>query len=221
MVLGDNMEAMLEVLKNRCYQIPQILLFNYRKLGITDLELIVIFYLWNSIDSNYNPKSISNDLGIEINSVLEIINNLSEKGFLSLNIVKINNVHNEVINLDPLYEKLAFLIMKVDGKKTNKDANLFDVYEKELGRGLTPTEYEIINGWRDTGYSNELILLALKEAIYNGVTNFRYIDRIIFEWNKKGIKTREDVEKNRKDFKKTKSNKELFDYDWLNDTKDN
>lgn len=213
------MEPILEVLKNRCYQIPQVLLFNYKKLELTDTELILVLYLWNSINCDYNPKKISNDLNIEMNQVLEIINNLSEKGFLSLNVVKINNVHNEVINLDLLYEKLAFLLMKVDGKKESN--GIFDVYEKELGRGLSPTEYEIINGWRDSGYSDELILLALKEAIYNGVTNFRYIDRIIFEWNKKGIKTKADVEKNRKEFKKNKANPELFDYDWLNDTKDN
>ena len=83
-------------------------------------------------------------------------------------------------------------------------------------------EYEIINGWLTT-CSEEIIILALKEATYNGVSNFRYIDRIINEWNKKGIKTKEDVEKNKKEFKNKKDNKkqELFDYDWLNDNENN
>lgn len=210
------MEPILELLKNKYYQIPQLLFFNYKKLGLTELELIVIIYLWNDIDNNYNPKKISNDLDLEMKSVLEIINNLSEKGFLNLSIMKINNVRNEIINLDLLYERLAFIIMKKDNKK--EDNGLFALYEKELGRGLTPTEYEIINGWLDSDYSEELILLALKEAVYNGVTSFRYIDRIVFEWHKKGIKTKEDVEKNRKEFKKSKENKDLFDYDWLNDS---
>lgn len=209
------MDSILELLKNKSYQIPQILFFNYRKLGLTELEFIVIIYLWNDTDNSYNPKKISNDLDLELKSVLEIINNLSEKGLLKLNIMKINNIRNEVINLELLYEKLAFILMKRDTKKG--DSNLFETYEKELGRGLTPTEYEIINGWLDSDYSEELILLALKEAVYNGVTNFRYIDRIIFEWHKKGIKTKEDIENNRKEFKKSKENKDLFDYDWLND----
>ena len=80
-------------------------------------------------------------------------------------------------------------------------------------------EFEIINGWIDNGYSEELIKLALKEATYNGVSNLRYIDKIIYEWGKKGIKNKEDVENNRKQFKNNKDNKnkELFDYDWLND----
>jgi DnaD and phage-associated domain len=210
------MESIVDILKSKYYQIPQVLLFNYKKLGLSETELIVIIYLCNDIDNNYNPKKISNDLNVEMKTILEIINNLSEKGFLNLSIMKINNVRNEIINLDILYEKLAFLLMKKDTKKG--DSNLFEKYEKELGRGLTPTEYEIINGWVDSNYSEELILLALKEAVYNGVTNFRYIDRIIFEWHKKGVKTKEDVEKNRKEFKKNKENKDLFDYDWLNDS---
>ena len=104
-----------------------------------------------------------------------------------------------------------------DTKKT-----LFDIFETELGRTLSPIEYEIINGWLTT-CSEEIIILALKEATFNGVSNFRYIDRIINEWNKKGIKTKEDVEKNRQEFKNKKDNKkqELFDYDWLNDNENN
>ena len=63
-----------------------------------------------------------------------------------------------------------------------------------------------------------MITLALKEATYNGVSSLRYIDKIIYEWGKKGIKTKEQVEKDRKQFKNNENNnkKELFDYDWLN-----
>lgn len=211
------MNQILEALKGKNYQIPQVLLFNYRKLGLNELELIIIMYILNDNDTNYNPKKISNDLDIDVKKVLEVINNLVEKNFLSVELIKVNNVRNEVINLDLMYEKLAFIIMKKD---TKKETNIFETYETELGRALSPTEYEIINSWLDSGYSEELILLALKEAVYNGVSNFRYIDRIIFEWSKKGIKNKEDVEKNRKEFKKSKENKELFDYDWLNDRED-
>ena len=79
-------------------------------------------------------------------------------------------------------------------------------------------EYEIINAWLDNSFNEELVILALKEATYNGVSNLRYIDKILYEWEKKGIKTKEDVEKERKKFESKKvESKELFDYDWLND----
>ena len=81
-------------------------------------------------------------------------------------------------------------------------------------------EYEIINAWIENGTSEETIKLALREATYNGVSNLRYIDKIISEWSKKGIKTKEDVENSRKKFaqkKTTKVNNEILDYDWLNE----
>ena len=86
-------------------------------------------------------------------------------------------------------------------------------------------ELELINGWLSNGTPEELVLGALREAVYNGVTNFKYIDRIIFEWEKKGFKTMDDVNKHlmsRRE-KKSKSEsvnlkeQEVADYDWVND----
>ena len=138
-----------------------------------------------------------------------------------LNYILINFLNQEIYNkksdyLSPLIISNAFAITEVEEKN---ESNLYSVFETEFGRTLSPMEFEIINGWVDNGYSEELIKLALKEATYNGVSNLRYIDKIIFEWGKKGIKNKEDVENNRKQFKNNNvnKNKELFDYDWLND----
>ncbi len=216
------MEQVIDLLKNRDLSIPYVLFSNYKKLNITDTELIILIYLLNMDNLTYNPKEISNVLNIKMNDVLEIINNLVEKGIISLNVVKVNKISSEVINLDLLYEKLAFVVIKKD-KEEVKSNNLYDAFEQELGRGLTPIEFEIINGWLDIDYTEELIICALKEAIYNGISNFRYIDRILFEWSKKGIKTKEDVEKNKREFKKSKNNNIdiIEDYDWLNDRENN
>lgn len=213
------MSQIIELLKNINYQVSKELLFNYKKLNITDSELIILIYLTNQTSNTYNPKQIGNDLKLELNNVLELINSLCEKNIIKIEMKKINNIRSEVVSLDSLYEKIAFALTKVEEKN---DSNLYGVFETEFGRTLSPMEFEIINGWLDNGYTEELIKLALKEATYNGVSNLRYIDKIIYEWGKKGIKTKEDVENNRKQFKNNNinKNKELFDYDWLND-KDN
>ena len=210
------MSQIIELLKNINYQVSKELLFNYKTLNITDSELIILIYLINQTSNTYNPKQIGNDLKLELNNVLELINSLCEKNIIKIEMKKINNIRSEVISLDSLYEKIAFALTEVEEKN---DSNLYGVFETEFGRTLSPMEFEIINGWLDNGYTEELIKLALKEATYNGVSNLRYIDKIIYEWGKKGIKTKEDVENNRKQFKNnnTNKNKELFDYDWLND----
>lgn len=214
------MGQVIELLKSINYQVSKELLFNYKKMNITDCEFIMIIYLINQSTDIYNPKQIGNDLKLNLNNVLEIINSLCEKNIIKIDMKKINNIRSEVINLDLLYEKLAFSLTEVEEKN---EANLYSIFETEFGRTLSPMEYEIINGWIDNGYSEELIKLALKEATYNGVSNLRYIDKIIYEWGKKGIKNKEDVENNRKQFKNNNinKNKELFDYDWLNDTGNN
>lgn len=211
------MNQLVEVLKNNNYQIRKELLFNYKNLNITDSEFIVLIYLINQSTDIYNPKQISNDLKLSLNDVLELINSLVEKGIIKIELKKINNIRTEVIDLETLYEKIAF---SLEPKEDKKESNIYSTFETEFGRTLSPMEYEIITGWIDSGYTEELIILALKEATYNGVSNLRYIDKIIYEWGKKGIKTKEDVEKNKKQFKNSSEKKEIFDYNWL-DEEDN
>ena len=212
------MNNVIEVLKSKTYEIREEILFNYKKLNITDSEFVVLIYLINS-SNIYNPKQIGEDLNIDLNNVLETVNSLCEKNIIEIKMEKKNNVRTEVIDLDMLYEKIA---LSLDAKEEDSNNNnIFSLFEKEFGRTLSPMEYEIINAWFDSGYSEELITLALKDATYNGVSNLRYIDKIIYEWGKKGIKTKEDVEKDRKKFKSNSKKKELFDYDWLNDEDSN
>lgn len=98
------------------------------------------------------------------------------------------------------------------------DTSIFAVIEQEFARTLSPIEYEIVKAWLDSGISNELIKEALKEATFNGVSNLRYIDKILYEWGKKGIKTPNDVDKNREEHKQKKNDKlEVFEYNWLED----
>ena len=213
------MDNKINILKSKSYEVREEFLYNYKKLNITDSEFIILIYLINQNSNIYNPKKISNDLSLALNDVLEIINNLSEKNILEIKIDKENKVRNEIIDLSMFYEKI---LLSMENSEEENDSNVFSLFEQEFGRTLSPMEYEIINGWFDSGYSEELVLLALKEATYNGVSNLRYIDKIIYEWGKKGIKDKDDVEKNRKKFKSSnKKNKELFDYDWLNDETNN
>ena len=202
----------IDLIKNEPFYVPNILLKNYRKLNITDSELIVLIYLINT-DISFNPKQIAKDLNFDLNEVMNIITSLTEKNILKIDIIN-KKVREEIINLEELYKKLGFIVVNDEIKeKTN---NIFDVFEKEFGRTLSPMDYEIISEWQKN-YHDELILLALKEAVFNGGNNLRYIDKILIDWNKKGIKNEQDIINDRKKFQNKKQNKKLFDYDWLNE----
>ena len=204
-------EKVVDVLKT-AYTIPSVLLKEYKKLNINDNELIVLIYLLNQRDLEFNPAKISKELNNDMNNILNIINELSKKDLLKIDHIVDKNIHKEVINLDSLYNKLAFNIL--DKKIETKNA-IYDIFEKEFGRTLSPMEYEIIGAWQKN-FTDEIIIEALKEAVYNNVNNLRYIDKILSEWNKKGFKTPKDIEEDRKNFKR-KDKKELVEYDWLNE----
>lgn len=211
------MDKVIDLLKNDKMIIPRTLLYHYKDLKITEEEFIILCYLLNE-DKLLNPKKAATELKINVMHVLEVIESLSSKDILKIEVIKTGNIREDIINMDSLYHKLAFLIVN-DKVEVTEKTNLFDIFEKEFGRTLSPIEFEIIKGWQENHFSEELIICALKEAVYNGVFRLNYIDKILFEWKKKGIQTKEDVEKNNHDFnaKKKEVKEEVFDYDWLNE----
>ncbi len=213
------MENIIKLIESGNVSFPRLLLLNYKNLKLSSDELLLIIYLLNDSDI-FNPKKISDEMCLTIPEVLEKVSSLEEKGFLSISVRKNNNIREEYIDFKNLYSKLAFLVVNDSSQNKEETENLFDTFEREFARTLSPVEYELINGWKEIGYSEELIILALKEAVFNGVTNLRYIDKILYEWKKKGINNKDDVEKNKNNFKTKREEKiekkDLIDYDWLN-----
>ena len=210
------LEKFIDMLKYGNLSLPRLLLNNYVKLNIKDRELIILIYLINSTTTIYNPNQISKTLNISITEVLTAINSLEELGILQIEIRKVSKISEEHIILDNLYKKLAFL--SIDEEE--KSSDVYSVFEKEFGRTLSPMEYEIISKWLDNKIDESLIIEALKEAVFNNVSSLNYIDKILIDWKKKGIKSVKDAELERQKFvTKKQAPKQVFEYDWLNDRK--
>ena len=127
----------------------------------------------------------------------------------------------EYISLEPFFQKLELIVIDEANQK-KEDSNIYEVIEKEFGRTISPMEYEIIKAWLENHISEELITEAVREATFNGVSNLRYIDKILYEWGKKGITTVQDVDKMRKKREKKEEkdvdiDMELMDWSWFDD----
>lgn len=208
----------INILKDKNYVLPAYLLKSYKSLGISGDDFIVLIYLINKelpIVCDY--KMMSDELNIKQKEVMMNINELKDKGIIEIKVNKNKDGRlEEYILLDSLYNKLFMTMINSENVDT-VDSNIYSTFESEFGRTLSPIEYELVNGWIECKYDESLILEALKEAVFNGVNNFRYIDRILFEWNKKGIKTVEQSRKNKEQFVSRKeTNVEVPDFDWLN-----
>lgn len=214
-------KKVIDILKSKSIVIPLYLYKSYSKLNINLEEFIFLMYLYNQGEKIiFDPNTIEEDLGIDIKDVMSIISKLTDNKLINLEVIKNDkNIMEEYISLENFYQKISMLIIdELNNQEGGEDSTIFQVIEEEFGRTLSPIEYEIVKAWIDSGISNELIKEALKEATFNGVSNLRYIDKILYEWNKKGIKNASDVEKNRSQYKEKKEEKlEVFEYNWLED----
>jgi initiation of chromosome replication (DNA synthesis) len=212
-------DKLINVLKTRMIYYP-LYLYRYRiELDLSDSNFIFLTYLMNFGDKfSFDLERFSKDLNIEPEEVFERIESLRKSKFIEISTIeKEKKLKEEEITLLPLYKKISDIIISEEDDKENEEELLTDI-EKSFGRTLSPIEVDFIMNWNKKGYSNEIILSAIKETILNGANNLKYADKILFEWNKKGIKTVEDVEKDKLEFRlgNVKSD-EIYDYDWLNE----
>lgn len=171
------------------------------ELDISLDEFLLLLYFIN-ISCNLDSNDIKNKLGFNDDKTFNTFSSLVNKKLVEMVVNNKNGEVSERVNLDPFYDRLA-----LNKKIENNDTDIYALFEKELGRTLSSFEYELINKWIEKGIDEETIKNALKEAILNGVTNFKYIDKIVYEWSKNGVKQRKNEEE--------KPLEEMFDYDWL------
>ena len=189
-------------------------------------EFLVLTYLDNEYSDSFDIEVMSKSLKMDINDCLEAFNSLMMKGLVTLESTKDeNDKFTETVSLDNMYKIYDLETEKFD-KENNSNDDIFNTFQVELGRTLSPYELEMINGWLLSGSKEELIIGAMREAIYNGTPYFRYIDKELYEWEKQGFNTMEDVNNylknkrtNKIDKKIEKKEQEVLDYDWLNDDK--
>ena len=211
------MNNIINLIKDKPLYIPRLLFNNYKSLGISDEELIIIMVIMNYGDKViYDPELFAKDLNGDKRNIMKNIDSLCDKNILSLIIEKNNRKSYEYISLDSLYEKLLNIV--IDKKEDEViDNSIFTIFENELGKLLSPMEIEKIKEWINSGNSTEMITLALKEAVLNGVNNLNYIDSILNSWNKKGYKKKSDILKVKKNYRSKKEKIDIFDTDWLNE----
>ena len=209
--------------KERKFVVTDVLLKLAKLKDLSLTEFLVLMYLDNNYSDNFEIELMSESLNLDAEVCLESFNSLLMKGLVSLDSkMDENDKYKEYVSIDNIYK----IVDLEEEKVTSEESEIFKVFEEELGRTLSQTELALINGWLMSGTKEELIISALKEAIFNGVTSFRYIDKIIYEWEKKGLKSAEEVNdylKNRRTERKKdnkiidKREQEVLDYDWLND----
>ncbi|WP_243109584.1 DnaD domain protein [Dehalobacter sp. 14DCB1] len=208
--------------------IPNLILDHYTELGIGHKEMMLMIHMMTETSTNSDriEEQITKKMGLSVEEYKIMIQNLQTRGLLSVNSRKAKNRTNREYDFSGLIDQLLelwgineFKQMAAGsgskGKQSTENmpdlslAKLTSIFEQELGRPLTGLECEHIEKWLMASYSEELIIEALRRGVGAGIRSFRYLDSILREWEKKGIKTRLEVEAEDQNFQSRQNRKSV------------
>lgn len=184
--------------------ISNLLLQNYTKLDLNTNEFMLWLQLYAAHQSGEdfpNLTLIAKAMGSTAEQIYSSLNNLVEKEFVTLETaLDANGQQSDRYNLLPAFEKLSRLEEQERFETEEKNdlaaqKKMLKSFEQEFGRPLSPIEYQKIGYWiNDDHYSPGLIELALQEAVLNQAYNFKYIETVLQSWEKKNIRSKDQVE---------------------------
>ena len=207
---------------NKKFIIETIFLKESLKHELSLAEFLVLVYFDNDYDSVFDVKKVAKATCLKEEEVIIAFESLLKKKLISMVSSKTESGKLiDKISLDNLYNGLKKDIEEKDTKEETIDDFLV-TFQKKYGHTLSSMDYDYIKGWVEVGLSEELILGALDEAIYNGVASIRYIDKVLYAWKQKGFKTMKDVnnhltKKDNKDEEEDKFETGVLDFNWLDD----
>ncbi|MFN2745627.1 MULTISPECIES: DnaD domain-containing protein [Bacillus] len=183
--------------------IPHLLFSNYRELGLNETEFMLLLNIKMHVERGSlfpTPEELSKTMTIATEQCMNMLRMFIQKGFIYIEECEDQNgIKYEKYSLEPLWGKL-FDYLEMEEKEKQHEQNrgeeksLYTIFEEEFARPLSPLECETLSIWLDQDHHDvQMIKQALKEAVMLGKLNFRYIDRILFEWKKNGITTVEQA----------------------------
>ena len=171
---------MIKYLKDlECINLERLLLLRGKELSLTDEECHILLLIDTFV--TLHKKMITPSLLLKYSSLTphemdHILDSLLKKKWI------FNK--NGAICLNHFEEKL----LENKEAPVEEKMNMVDIFEEQFGRPLTPMEFDSIKEWVQSGYSEEIILKALKEAVKSQVLTLRYIEGILINWAQMELK---------------------------------
>lgn len=207
----------VQLLQEGATSISNLLLKRYKRLSLSDEEMMLIIHLLSfQQEGNRFPTLSQLDERLSMPEVrlIQLLQKLTKEEWILIDEIvdPETGKRYEQYNLEPLYYKLhRFLVQEQSfqipvsesftsslsdssGGGREHPQGLYAQFEQTFGRPLSPIEIETMQCWvEQDGYSEELILAALREAATVGKLYIRYIDRILLEWQRQQVTTVEQA----------------------------
>lgn len=178
--------------------LTEFILSSYRRLGMTEMEAIILMHLWHFRRRSNpfpSPQELQEVMSVDAGTIRTAIASLIEKKLLVVK-SRVNQNTGKAeshYSFARLFEALAAAWSKEQAEEPAL-GHVVHAFEREFGRPLSPIEVEQIARW--CGHQripSELVLEALRRTVLQGVYNFRYIDSILQQWVKNNVRTLAEV----------------------------
>ena len=183
--------------------------FHFQEIFSSSEDFLVwqFFYLQNTTAlEEIEPSQIAESIGKTVSEVNRIMSHLTEQGLLQYKTIELNGEIEAIFDASPALEKLDELLgANLSQQPTTKVSqnvlkDLVETFQQELGRLLTPFEIEDLTKTIQEDKTNpDLVKAALREAVFNGKANWKYIQAILRNWRREGITTLAQVEAKREE----------------------
>lgn len=200
---GSLQTALVHLLQEGSFSLPLVLFTEYKRVGLTEQEVMLLIHIMIYQEKEHQafptPSELEKRMNCSTNQIIRMLERLTQSGFLKLE-HEINELglRSERYLITPLLQQLvaSFVDREEEEAASKEEAydSIFPLFEQEFGRPLSPMECESLSDWIDVDcYSEELIATALREAVFCGKVSFRYIDRILLEWQRNQIRTADEA----------------------------
>lgn len=171
------------LMESKCINVERLLVLKAKDLKIDGNEchiLLLIYTLKDAGNKMVTPQMLQNYSTLSSQELNEVLKALLEKKLIynRAGSISLNHLEDKLIQENKVEEVEEIEI------------NIVSIFEEQFGRPLSPIELNIIREWKESNYSDEMIVKALKEAVKSQVLNFRYVEGILSNWAKNGIKQR-------------------------------
>lgn len=213
----------LENYKSGNLVLPSALLFHYKDIfkRADDFLIWQFIYLQNTTKmDDLAPSQIASALNKTVAEVNRSISDLTAQGLLDMKTIELGSEIEVIFDASPVLALLDKLVSEPKQVPEKQDVNpvkeLVEDFERELGRMLSPFELEDLQKTiREDKTDPDLVRAALREAVFNGKTNWNYINAILRNWRREGVTTMRQVEERRKEHEDSKTGKVNVSDDFL------
>ena len=215
--------SFLENFKSGNLVLPSALLFHYKDIFKSSDDFLIweFIYLQNTTKmDDLAPSQIATALDKTVAEVNRSISDLTAQGLLDMKTIELGSEIEVIFDASPVLVLLDDLLAKPTETQEKEASNpikeLVKDFERELGRMLSPFELEDLQKTiREDKTDPDLVRAALREAVFNGKTNWNYINAILRNWRREGITTMRQVEERRKEHEDSKAGKVSVSDDFL------